>query len=314
MIEFKKYNSVENHYREKTIDYYRMHGLENIRYELTEKVHGANFSMWTDGYEVKVASRNQWVDGTFYGCQEVLEKYSAALGTLQAGVSQAEGKNSVIGVYGELFGPSIQKGIRYGNEKDFVAFDFRVNGVWVSPEYSRGALEAAGFNYVPVLAIVDSLTKALKTPNDFISLTGLRKGIEDDDNIAEGFVIKPYEEQHMYIGDDRVILKSKNDKWSEKSKAPKKSKAPTKDDPLKPLIEPYVNVNRLAAVTSKLGEITVKDFGVVIKELCADVIEDMVKDGDAPEDWRHLDDYKTLGASVNKVVVPFLKKELLPKL
>jgi hypothetical protein len=70
----------------------------------------------------------------------------------------------------------------------------------------------------------------------------------------------------------------------------------------------------LNAVVSKLGNITPKDFGLVIKEMTLDVIADMVKDGDAPEDWKRQDAFQSLGQSVNNVVIPFLKRELLPKL
>lgn len=311
-MEFIKYSSIENHYREREIDKIRMHGLENVQYELTEKIHGANFSFWYNGTDLRVASRSQFVDGTFYGCQEVIDKYSDCVRFMYDCLFGKSAGFPVV-IYGELYGPSIQKGIKYGTKKDFVAFDISVNGVRENPGMIKYYLGLTKIKYVPVLGVVNSLSEALAFNNEFQSELGKLHGVDDPENIAEGFVVKPLKLSDMYIGSDRVILKSKNEKWSEKSKAPK-VKVQKQDDILVPIIEPYVNINRLDAVTSKLGPLTPKHFGIVIKEFAADVMVDMIKDGDAPEDWRHDDKFKSLGNSINSVVIPFLKRELLPKL
>lgn len=201
---------------------------------------------------------------------------------------------------------------KYGTEKDFVAFDIRIDGKFQDTYVTEQLMQEFGIPYVPVLAKVDSLTEALEYNNLFVSKLGRLNGIDHEDNITEGFIIKPA--VVSYIGDTRVILKSKNERWQEKSRAPKKPRVMRDQDPLVPVIEQYVNSNRADAVISKMGEITVKDFGQLIKAMGEDVIEDMIKDGDAPVDWRHDDEYKRLGVVVNKVVVPFLKREILPKL
>ena len=42
--EFKKFNSLENSYRENFMNKIREHGYENEEYIITEKLHGANYS------------------------------------------------------------------------------------------------------------------------------------------------------------------------------------------------------------------------------------------------------------------------------
>ena len=55
---FKKYNSIENTYREKQIEQVYLHGYDNEKYVVQEKVHGANFSFITDGEVIQVAKRS----------------------------------------------------------------------------------------------------------------------------------------------------------------------------------------------------------------------------------------------------------------
>lgn len=310
-MKFVKYSSLENHYRDKFIDQFRFHGLSNERFMITEKIHGANFSFWTNGTDVQVASRSQFVDGTFYSCSEVIERYTDAIRDLHCTLGMSE--DDTVAVYGELFGPGIQKGIRYGNVKDFVAFDVAVNGEYQSAVRSKEIIDASGFEFVPVIGFANSLNEALATNNVFDSALGARRG-ETGENIAEGLVIQLADRKHTFFGDTRAVIKSKNELWAEKAKAKKPPRETEDYSQFVEVIKQYINVNRLAAVLSKFGEVTPQQFGVVIREFSTDVIEDMVKDGDLPSDWREKDDFKNVGKAVNSVAVPFLKSELLLRL
>jgi hypothetical protein len=68
------------------------------------------------------------------------------------------------------------------------------------------------------------------------------------------------------------------------------------------------------AVISKEGELTPKDFGRIIKLMGEDVIKDMIKDEDLPEDWKKQDEFKDAGKAVSTVVAKFLKINLLATL
>lgn len=63
-MEFKKFSSLENTYRQNLIDKVQYEGKDGGAWIVTEKIHGANFSFWCDGIEVKTASRTQFVYGT----------------------------------------------------------------------------------------------------------------------------------------------------------------------------------------------------------------------------------------------------------
>lgn len=312
----KKYSSIENSYREKHVDRLRRAGYENIDWVAVEKIHGANFSFQCDDKGIRVASRNNFVDpSNFYSCSDVVQKYHYKIAHLRDTLHSPgvfDGDSTLI-IYGELYGPGIQKGIDYGPEKDFVAFDIMIGNKFVSWNEFEGFCRAFDIPSVPLIRTFESMTEALKCENAFTSRLGISKGVQGD-NITEGVILRPKNEG--YVRDEktiRPILKSKNDRWTEKSKT-KKVKVPAQTHPLTPVISQYVNVNRMNAVTSKMSELTPKDFGAIIKAMCEDVIEDMVKDDDLPKEWRLLEEYKEVGKAVNKAVVPFLKKELLPKL
>lgn len=312
-MKFQKYGSIENSYREKEIDRIRYAGHANKRWALTEKIHGANFSFWTDGTDVQVASRSQFVDGTFYNCQEVIDRYRDDVLYLWENYFSGPALNVVLTIYGELFGEGIQKGIRYGSGKDFRVFDMAINGIMIPPAKAQAVLDhRVSLRFVPVHSIHDSMDQALAVSPHFVSLLGAERGIVDDGNTSEGFIAVPWEEA-CYAGQSRAILKIKDDKWKERSRKAKPPRVP-KAAKHTSLIAEFVNVPRLDAVLSKRGKVTAKDFGSIIKDMSQDVLEDMVKDEAIPADWRQLDDYADLGKEINQVVVPFLKKELLPKL
>src|ERR1043165_5098571 len=117
-MNFKKFNSLENTYRQNLIDKVQYEGKDSGQWIVTEKIHGANFSFWCDGHEVLTASRTQFVDGTFFSCQAVINKYSEKI----LGLHRSNRLGSVLVVYGELFGGNIQKEVFYG-DKGFIAFD-----------------------------------------------------------------------------------------------------------------------------------------------------------------------------------------------
>jgi Rnl2 family RNA ligase len=121
-MEFRKFNSLENTYRQNLIEKVLFEGKGKGEWIVSEKIHGANFSFWCDGNEVKVASRTQFVDGTFFNCQSVINKYHD--GILKFHRERLE-KGDLLVIYGELYGKSVQKEVDYG-PKDFRAFDVRL--------------------------------------------------------------------------------------------------------------------------------------------------------------------------------------------
>jgi len=289
-------------------------------------VHNSNLSFWTDGDEVRIASRSQFVDGQFYNCQEVFDRYRDNIIRLK---NEYYSNAVQIAVYGELYGPGIQKGIYYSERKDFRAFEIKIFGEVESsaverPMTAKLRFATCGIPQVPYINIYNDVYEALAENNVFDSkvckmdesMRGLVAFCEytAGENDAEGLVIQPLEGA-LYTGNGaRVMIKSKNPKFTEKNRLKNKESKEFVPNPFMPIAEQYVNQNRLDAVMSKFGEATNKDFGRIIGLMCVDVIDDMIKDDDLPIDWKKQDKYKLAGKAVSTVVANFLKEKLLPEL
>jgi len=317
-MEFKKYPEIENSYRIKYIEILKEHDFGDVAYIASEKIHGANFSFWTDGTEVKVASRTQFVDGTFYKCQEVIDRYEDNVKKLK---NDEYPDAESIAVYGELFGPGIQSGVYYGSKKDFMAFEIRIDEHQIEkPIRAKLLLARYRISQVPYVGIYESLDEALKESNEFNSK--VCEMLEDDDvckfeegeNTCEGIVIQPADEALWTGNGARVMIKNKNEKFAEKTKRKKGDRTESAPNPFIPIAEMYVNENRMNAVTSKFGEVTQKDFGKIIGLMNKDVIKDMINDGDLPVNWKKHEVYKPAGKGVAQVVSAFLKENLLEEL
>ena len=266
---FEKYSKIINSYKDDFLIKAMQEVPELEKWVVTEKLHGCNFSflLGEDGV-VKHCSRNQVLnmEDKFYN-HRILQKYHEAI----RAIKQFSGAK-VIQVYGEYVGPNIQKGINYGDE-DFYGFDIKLDGEYIPFYGVRLYLRKFGIKEVPVL-YVGSLKECLEYPNEFDS-----KVLGEKDNICEGIVIKPMIPYYTKAG-ERIILKSKNDKWAEKAKMPKRPKEQMPSDVLEKIeeLKTYVTPNRIAAVMSKdvelVGEYDHKKFGKLIKAVLADIYED----------------------------------------
>lgn len=284
-MEFRKYTSIKNSYRQKTIDHIVSCGYSGGEWIATEKIHGANFSFYYDGKDIKCAKRSGWVgeEENFYGHKHILKKYSGAVLTLFNSLERIEFPDlEYITVRGEICGGSgdgfsqVQKGVYYSDEVEFIAFDLEVGGKPMHKQFSRSLMFTAGFNIVPMLGI-GSFQTALGIPEEFDSLISNR-----ENNIAEGIVIEPVKPAYLACG-SRVILKKKA-KWaSEKNE--KKPKVGKETHGLSPeqaevieTIDQYFTENRLKNVLSKIGEVTSKDFGKIMGAFVQDALGDAVKE------------------------------------
>jgi Rnl2 family RNA ligase len=304
-LEFRKFSSLENTYRQNLIDKVQYEGKEGGQWIATEKLHGANFSFWCDGTEVKVASRSQFVDGTFYNCQAVVNKYSGAVMNL---FNALEGEHKELVIYGELFGGNIQKEVEYG-EKDFRAFDLTLDGV-VQPKLNQRAwCEGVGIQNAPFIA-VGTLAECLALSNTFKSVL-TPEGYEGENN-AEGLVIEPVEPAWFNNG-SRIYFKNKTESFTEKK--PKEVKvfelSEAESDLMNELLT-YNTEQRVSNVISKIGAVTNKDFGKILGLTVQDMFEDFTKETErdpkveAENNWKQF--VKLLQAEVGKTVrCEFLK-------
>lgn len=323
--QFTKFPSLENTYRQKEIDKIIMMDIKD-KWVVTEKVHGANFSFWvykdlkSGKIDIKCAKRSGWIeDGEkFFNYKLVLEKYRPMLEKLR------DDQLDDFVMYGELFGGNTQSGMCYKIEQDFVAFDMR----WINEDGSLSLPlsklkvltldEYYNIPVAPLIGVYDSFEEALSSEESFTS-----KLIREDFNgkeehkEAEGVVIEPDTAVYETNG-SRVYFKKKTKRFLEKSGKPTiKHKQPTK---LSPVVEevlnrslPYICENRFNAVTSKIGEVTVKDIGKVMGLMTQDIIVDIEKDLDVVIDhiFENKSDKQSYMKNLQKCVQDFVKPILL---
>lgn len=291
-MQFKRYNSIENSYRDKFIYQIQEQGLSDGEWVVTEKIHGANFSVHYDGETVRFAKRSGFIgdDENFMGCQTIKDY----LNNLIKAVYQHFDDDSTLSIYGEICGGyyndrsnnpycvRVQKEVKYHPDNRFLVFDIQVNGCFVDQDLFDELYNHYGFMRVPEL-FRGSFTECLNHSNQFQTQVPALFGLpEIEDNICEGIVIKPVTPKYLEDG-TRVILKSKNEKFSEK-RSEKEEKigqtnilSPAAEEEYQN-IKTYITENRLKNVLSKIGTLTHKDFGKLLGEFVQDVLGDYYKD------------------------------------
>ncbi|NIF07134.1 RNA ligase, Rnl2 family [Chryseobacterium sp. Tr-659] len=331
---FKTYNSIENAYQARVIEQIRMQGFGDEVFIVQEKVHGANFSFFTDGKEIKIAKRTAFIgsDEKFFNAHQILERYRKNVIDVFRKVKTIYPDVETVVIYGELFGGGyshkdvepvkgavrVQKGIDYAPYNEFYGFDIKLNGItYLDTEVVNQIFETTGFFYARIL-FQGTLEETLRFPNVFNSKIPAWLGLPEMNNMCEGTIIKTLKTRYFGNG-ARVILKNKNEKWIEKSKMVKKQTKTTQ----KPVIfsetaqniweeiQTYITVNRLNNVVSKIGEFEPRMIGKVIGLFAQDILEDFEKDFPAAFAGIEKEEQKRINKKLNSLVIDFIKEELM---
>lgn len=302
-MEFHRFHSIENSYREKFIEEIRASVDPNRQWCVLEKVHGANFSLWTDGKIVTAGKRTSFLENfkdwnAFYNCQYIVGRVGKKVKQLMNIYKSNRRDVSYIAVYGELFGgfyrgqkimSQIQKGVQYCPRHEFIAFDIRVVDHDGKAEYMN-YYEALGlFHQVDLFhanilfegTFDECLTWSKKHNADPSTIPG-RLGFEElKDNAREGHVLKPIQPTYTTRG-VIIALKDKNDKFIEKSSVKKGKTVKTIAPEVQTVIDEaiaYVTENRWDGIISKHGPILDKKQIVkYIGFLSQDVMNDFRKE------------------------------------
>jgi len=323
---FKKYNSIEQNYRTKFIDMIKANNLDTIDYIVQEKIHGSNFSFISvDGINFRAAKRTSILEPneSFYNYKPVMDKLLDKMKALWTLVKADYPDMFQLTVFGELFGglyphpevkkdntaSVIQKGVYYSPSNNFYAFDIMINAeVYLDVDIINNYFEKVNMFYARTI-YRGSLTDCLNYPNDFQSTIPEQLGLPPiENNIIEGIVIRPIKSLYLPIG-SRVILKSKNEKWSEIKTKKKKTQTPIISNDLKLCIlnvKNYITKNRLNNVISHIGEINKNKIGAVLKLFSQDVISDFRKDYPI-YDKLNKKDQTILRKEINKEVIKEVK-------
>ena len=315
-MKFVKYPSIENSYQSKFIEQilYASTIPQNEIWHVQEKIHGANFSLWCDGEQVKAAKRSGFLapNECFFDSTKIVDRYKHKM------LELADILSCQVAVFGELCGgryngvsqgPVIQKGVDYAPHNEFFVFDLMLDGAFIDFRSAIKTLRAFGFTPAPIL-FTGSLQECLDYDHEYVTKVPGMLGLETlEDNITEGNIIRPTNCYYLNSG-ARVILKRKNSKFSEKSSVPRETIPIVLPDHLQLVVNnftEYLNENRLNSVISKIGEVTNKDFGKLQGLLIQDALEEFNN-----EEYESLDKtYKKLiHKEASKFVIPIVRKAL----
>lgn len=324
-MKFRKYNSIENSYQSDFMQLIAEQGFADLDYVVQEKVHGGNLSLITNGEELISAKRTglNVADENFYNFQSVVEAYRDKVFALFADLQLSRGIHTLT-IFGELFGGAyphadveqvlgskmVQQGIYYAPHNDFYAFDVLLDdAIFLGVNEANALFEKHGFIYARTL-FSGSLSACLAQSNTFRTTIPALFGLPElEGNICEGLVIRPLEPVFMRNG-SRVLIKNKNERWSENNnyidKALLRSLRGDSDSLSEECcflceeIYRYITVNRLDNVLSKIGEINVnRDLGRVLGLFNKDVLSDFLKDFQFRYDGLEKQEQKAIGRFLN---------------
>jgi Rnl2 family RNA ligase len=314
---FRKYPSLTNHYMEKDLARFRRIYAKEIesgcRWQVTEKLHGANTSIFWDRLEpVKYFSRNQEItDSGFYGADEL---YHDTIQRMEAIHHFSIAEACDVRLFGELFGASVQKGVDYGNKKRLKFYDLVINNKQMPPKNLDILMKNLGLmHYLPYCyGVFDTLDEALAV-NIERNTPECPDKHEPGENPIEGVVIKPYDIVLEDMNGSLFYIKKKGDKFKEKQSVKKAKKAAVQSaevEKWKETFLAYIHEERLESVFSKEGRIEdIRDIGKFIGKIHADALETFEREEpDFPETFSKSEKKYIFNSS--KHIVDLLKAEL----
>lgn len=336
-LKFNKYSSIENTYQTLYLNKVREIVPKDAIWDVTEKVHGANCCIITNGNDTKFAKRSGIVeDGeNFFNYEKVLEEFRPkiinAFNYIKKKYETNETIIDLVQFYGELFGGayphpdvprnsqfnSVQKGLYYAPYQSFYGFDIAIiykspekeGRFWLNPDEMADVFEKNDIFYSKSL-FRGTLDECLEFNNAFQSNIPTWLGLPPiEDNICEGVVFKPMR-PYFFNNGDRILLKNKNERFSEKKKEKVHKVIPDLPADVKKAISTvseYINDNRLNNVISHEGEFDMpKDFGKLIKLFTSDILNDFMKEY---KEWNSLEkvNQKLVTKEVNSLVIKVIK-------
>ncbi len=283
MSEFSGYEKMANSLNKLGLNESDFSKLEKLKWVVTEKVHGANFSFIYDNGVLKFAKRKDylsWKDD-FFGFQLVANRIEENIIRLFEDLStNIEGEKFMI--YGELFGgeyphadvepnpnlQAIQTGVYYSPTVNFCAFDIAVETSDKQPkeylDYETALFYFKRHNiFCAEPLLIGKFADALNFNTRINSIIPKQLNLPElADNLIEGVVIKPYNQPGSVSISVRPIVKIKNKEFDEEKKFHQAEKwiyvpnVSSKSEDLAFIlneIRTYITFNRLESAISKIG-------------------------------------------------------------
>ncbi|UUC45141.1 RNA ligase family protein [Flavobacterium cerinum] len=306
MSEFSGYEKMPNSLKKLGLSEKDFSEMEKLKWVVTEKVHGANFSFVYQNGTLKFAKRKDYLKWTddFFGFQLVVNKLEDNMLRLFEKLSNEIPGEKYI-VYGELFGGqyphpevapiadlhAIQTGVYYTPAIEFCAFDIAIEKGSDSKYYLDYESAVAYFNQFGIFyakpLLVGKFAEAMNFNIRMNSMIPKEFNLPElKDNLIEGVVIKPFNQIDQSTLLSRPIVKLKNAEFDEEDKfheAEKWSFVPdvsSKTEDLSFIVEElrnYVTQNRLDSAISKIGKLDRSD-ALRISEIKNEFLEDVLVD------------------------------------
>lgn len=171
--------------------------LANNDWFFTEKIDGTNIRIHWDGHKVEFAGRTDRAQIP----KPLMEYLTNTFSSMEAEemFEQKFGETEVI-LFGEGYGPGIQKGGAYRNDVSFILFDVLIGDTWLKRDSVEDIATAFGIDIVPIVFVGD-----IKEAVDFVKTKP--KSTIGTANM-EGLVGRPVVEMKDRLG-KRVIVKIK---------------------------------------------------------------------------------------------------------
>lgn len=338
MSEFSGYEKMPNNLKKLGLSESDFSKMEKLKWVVTEKVHGANFSFVYENGSLKFAKRKEYLNWTddFFGFQLVVSTLENNILRLFEKLSSDIAAEKYI-IYGELFGGkyphpevapvkdihAIQTGVYYTPDIEFCAFDIAIetdgsdSKYYLDYESSVAYFDEFKIFYAKPL-LIGKFNEAMNFNIRINSAVPKEFNLPElNDNLIEGVVIKPF---NQLDNNDfqRPIIKLKNPEFDEEEKfheAEKWSFIPnvsSKTEELSFIVDElrnYVTQNRLKSAVSKIGTLDLNNHSRVSeikKEFLEDVITDFNENNDnllndlSPEDKTWI--AERINAEINKMI------------
>ncbi|BAY25201.1 hypothetical protein NIES2100_50070 [Calothrix sp. NIES-2100] len=279
---------------------------------VTEKIHGANFGVTTDGVDVRFAKRKEFLQPgeDFFDYQSLKTKLAHQVTEIFR-ILQSETNLQKIYIYGELFGgeyphpdvpavsyvQAVQTGVYYSPKIEYCAFDIVVlksdnaaQRYYLDYEIALKLLLQVGIMAAAPL-FIGKYNDALAYNIEFESTIGAILGLPKLPfmNKAEGVVIKPLHSIYIEKGKEKIrpIIKQKIPDFAENSRFHQAQKWAVKPQPiitqeltleeeLTQEMLTLVTPNRLNNVISKVGRFSENNRNQrqqLVELLISDVLE-----------------------------------------
>ena len=164
---------IEGDFRNETIEY-----LKDFPWVWTEKIDGTNISVAWDGHRVQFHGRTERAQIP----ADLVNKLNEMFGgeTNEEMFEQIFGETPMI-LYGEGYGPKIQKGGAYRRDVSFILFDVYQpdNDIWLKREAVEDIAQKLGIDVVPIIfeGPIDYAVDFVKTAPNSEFGTALMEGL-----------------------------------------------------------------------------------------------------------------------------------------